>query len=78
MQKHKNTKKKLEMTFLLLRYLLAASQLPLTSRASFTLDVLSSLALLISYFLHLFRYFLTALISFLSSFCSTQMKLIFF
>ena len=48
-----------------LRYLLAASQLPLTSRASFTLDVLSSLALLISYFLHLFRYFVTVLISFI-------------
>jgi len=43
------------------RYLLAASQLPLTSRASFTLDVLSSLALLVSYFLHLFRP-LTALV----------------
>merc|ERR1711990_1153058 len=43
------------------RYLLAASQLPLTSRASFTLDVLSSLALLISYFLYLFRP-LTALV----------------
>merc|ERR1712212_1252723 len=43
------------------RYLLAASQLPLTSRASFTLDVLSSLALLISYFLPLFRP-LTALV----------------
>merc|ERR1719500_2194522 len=37
------------------RYLLAASQLPLTSRASFPLDVFSSLALLVSYFLHLFR-----------------------
>jgi len=43
------------------RYLLAASQLPLTSRATFILDVLSSLALLISYFLHLFRP-LTALV----------------
>jgi len=43
------------------RYLLAASQLPLTSRASFTLDVLSSLALLISYFLSMFRP-LTALV----------------
>lgn len=43
------------------RYLLAASQLPLTSRASFTLDVFSSLALLVSYFLHLFRP-LTALV----------------
>merc|ERR1711990_810054 len=43
------------------RYLLAASQLPLTSRATFVLDVLSSLALLISYFLHLFRP-LTALV----------------
>merc|ERR1719400_2187875 len=47
--------------FLTARYLLAASQLPLTSRASFTLDVLSSLALLISYFLHLLRP-LTALV----------------
>ena len=54
-KKHKNTK----MTFLLLRYLLAASQLPLTSRATFVLDVLSSLALLISYFLSLFRYLVT-------------------
>ena len=54
-----------------LRYLLAASQLPLTSRASFTLDVLSSLALLISYFLHLFRYFISAFIFFIISFSST-------
>ena len=43
----------------LCRYLLAASQTPLTSRASFTLDVLSSLALLVSYFLHLFRFYLS-------------------
>ena len=57
-------KKNIIMLTLFLRYLLAASQLPLTSRASFTLDVLSSLALLISYFLSLFRY-LVALIRYL-------------
>ena len=58
------------MTFLLLRYLLAASQLPLTSRVTFVLDVLSSLALLISYFLHLFRYFISAFTFFIISFSS--------
>ena len=73
MQKYKKYKmqKYRDMTFLLLRYLLAASQLPLTSRATFVLDVLSSLALLISYFLHLFRYFVSSFIFFIISSSST-------